>query len=194
MQAGSYCGKIVCAVNTSSRKGTPGIIVTVNVDFQYVDGEPKDIEPFEQQIRLYFAPGENERISCEQLQRVGWNGSLRTPDFKDESKTAGVPLKMKIKSYEGKSQEEWSFGDVEAPPATDAECSRIEAYYRAKFGKTSKPAGKPTPPTTAPVTPVADAEYRKLGYVDADAPEPAPPAVAPTPATKAEMDKAGLPF
>lgn len=120
---------------------------------------------------LFFNAGENERISMEQLAKLGWNGNAERPEWA----TPQAVTQLKCEHYrkpDGKVIESWKVAGTTAPIPKDR-AKVLEAKFRSAGG-TPPPAGRPSspPPASRPTQPPASAPPA--------APRSGPPPAAPS--------------
>ena len=119
---------------------------------------------------LFFNAGENERISMEQLAKLGWNGNAERPEWA----TPQAVTQLKCEHYrkpDGKVIESWKVAGTTAPIPKDR-AKVLEAKFR-QAGGTPPPSGRPSaPPASRPTQPPSSAPPA--------APRSGPPPAAPS--------------
>lgn len=144
---GNYVGNLVSGVFGKNDKGTQQVVLTF------------DIEGNKKIVFGYLSPAAEER-TFDDLEKLGWNGSMADPQFANGDK---VDLYMKHgEPYEGKINEKWmiSNGGFKVAPMARDEQRVIEARFKNRKGGSSAPSrpapGKPAPSrSTAPARPTS---------------------------------------
>lgn len=134
------------AVVTNSQAGNPMMVLTFDVG----GGTTRSVRLMLNDDNKGKDGKTNLERSGESLDRHGFNGDFSDPKFNENVYTEGITLRCKHGEYDGKPQEEWSFG-FSYEKAPDNSLQALNRNYRARFGaKPSKPSGTPPPSRTPP--------------------------------------------
>lgn len=105
MLAGRYTGKYVKAyLDVTTKTETPFI----GLMFEVLDGIDQSVIGSHAEVTYMFAKDENARISLEALERLGWNGDVKNPQFPKIEGREDIPLLLSHRTTDGTTYTDWT--------------------------------------------------------------------------------------
>lgn len=142
-QIGKYQGEISGLVVTKSKSGSPQVELKCDVFDVFTDGQfiPMN-NPIERTIYLSLKGGA-EKISFDQLEKIGFNGSFQSPEIANQSQI----FDCYEESYKDKTYTKWrlDLGRPESEPADIGTVKKAEARWRNSRQQRTFPQGNTSP-------------------------------------------------
>lgn len=138
--AGKYKAKIEGATCSATSKGTPQMVVQL------------DIGGHKKNANLYFSDKAQEQ-SLKKLREIGFNGDFENPKFTDEE----IEVTLRFEDYNGKPQERWELPWPAAAPVDKSTMMSLGAMFKATASTPPPPPPPAIAPPPAPKAPPASA-------------------------------------